>query len=200
MAWGTPGGDAQDQVNLQFFLNVVEFGMDIQSALDARSFRSSIFRRLLPPRYPAGNHAGRDPHERRRHPRASKRWATRYARSGSGRSVTLPPSASTPAAASSSEPRGPAGTSLTRWPGNARGPAALLRRLPPHRVHERPIGGVRPKRRFAPTSSRRPAFPLKIPLPERAARVQCDNFPPGVFRRRPNDLGEVQRERPAHFR
>ena len=35
MAWGTPGGDAQDQVNLQFFLNVVEFGMDIQSALDA---------------------------------------------------------------------------------------------------------------------------------------------------------------------
>ena len=35
MAWGTPGGDAQDQVNLQFLLNVVEFGMDIQSALDA---------------------------------------------------------------------------------------------------------------------------------------------------------------------
>ncbi len=35
MAWGTPGGDAQDQVNLQFFLNVVEFEMDIQSALDA---------------------------------------------------------------------------------------------------------------------------------------------------------------------
>ena len=35
LAWGTPGGDAQDQVNLQFLLNVVEFGMDIQSALDA---------------------------------------------------------------------------------------------------------------------------------------------------------------------
>ena len=35
MAWGTPGGDAQDQVNLQFLLNVLEFGMDIQSALDA---------------------------------------------------------------------------------------------------------------------------------------------------------------------
>ncbi len=34
MAWGTPGGDAQDQVNLQFLLNVVEFGMDIQVALD----------------------------------------------------------------------------------------------------------------------------------------------------------------------
>ncbi|MCY4595652.1 MAG: gamma-glutamyltransferase family protein [Bryobacterales bacterium] len=35
MAWGTPGGDAQDQVNLQFLLNVLEFDMDIQSALDA---------------------------------------------------------------------------------------------------------------------------------------------------------------------
>lgn len=35
MAWGTPGGDAQDQVNLQFLLNVLEFGMDIQAALDA---------------------------------------------------------------------------------------------------------------------------------------------------------------------
>lgn len=35
LAWGTPGGDAQDQVNLQFLLNIVEFGMDIQEALDA---------------------------------------------------------------------------------------------------------------------------------------------------------------------
>lgn len=35
MAWGTPGGDAQDQVNLQVFLNVVEFGMDIQEAVEA---------------------------------------------------------------------------------------------------------------------------------------------------------------------
>ncbi len=35
MAWGTPGGDAQDQVNLQVFLNVVEFGMDLQQAVEA---------------------------------------------------------------------------------------------------------------------------------------------------------------------
>ena len=35
LAWGTPGGDVQDQVNLQFLLNVIEFGMDIQSAVDA---------------------------------------------------------------------------------------------------------------------------------------------------------------------
>ena len=38
LAWGTPGGDAQDQVNLQFLLNVVEFGMDIQEAIDAPYF------------------------------------------------------------------------------------------------------------------------------------------------------------------
>ena len=35
MAWGTPGGDAQDQVNLQVLLNVVEFGMDLQAAIEA---------------------------------------------------------------------------------------------------------------------------------------------------------------------
>ena len=38
LAWGTPGGDAQDQVNLQFLLNVVDFGMDIQAAIDAPYF------------------------------------------------------------------------------------------------------------------------------------------------------------------
>ena len=41
-----------------------------------------------------------------------------------------------------SEPRGPAGTSLTRWPGNARGPAALLRRLPPHRFTNAPLAAT----------------------------------------------------------
>ncbi len=54
MAWGTPGGDAQDQVNLQFFLNVMEFGMDIQSALDAPlmqilDFPPSFFPREIHP-------------------------------------------------------------------------------------------------------------------------------------------------------
>ena len=54
MAWGTPGGDAQDQVNLQFLLNVVEFGMDIQSALDAPlmqilDFPPSFFPREIQP-------------------------------------------------------------------------------------------------------------------------------------------------------
>ena len=35
LAFGTPGGDQQDQWSLQFFLNVVDFGMDLQEALDA---------------------------------------------------------------------------------------------------------------------------------------------------------------------
>ncbi len=35
LAWGTPGGDVQDQANLQFFLNVVDFGMDAQEAVEA---------------------------------------------------------------------------------------------------------------------------------------------------------------------
>jgi gamma-glutamyltranspeptidase/glutathione hydrolase len=50
MVFGTPGGDTQDQVMVQFFLNVVEFGMNIQQALDApvvysRHFPSSFYPR-----------------------------------------------------------------------------------------------------------------------------------------------------------
>jgi len=40
MVFGTPGGDQQDQWTLQFFLNVVEFGMDLQAALDAPLFHT----------------------------------------------------------------------------------------------------------------------------------------------------------------
>ncbi|MBQ4491083.1 MAG: gamma-glutamyltransferase family protein [Pyramidobacter sp.] len=35
MAWGTPGGDVQDQAKLQVFLNVVEFGMNPQQAVES---------------------------------------------------------------------------------------------------------------------------------------------------------------------
>jgi gamma-glutamyltranspeptidase/glutathione hydrolase len=46
IAFGTPGADTQPQTQLQFFLNVVEFGMNVQEALEAgavisRSFRDS---------------------------------------------------------------------------------------------------------------------------------------------------------------
>ncbi len=43
LVFGTPGGDEQDQVNLQFFLNVVEFGMDLQEAIDAPNFQIAHF-------------------------------------------------------------------------------------------------------------------------------------------------------------
>jgi gamma-glutamyltranspeptidase/glutathione hydrolase len=43
LAFGTPGGDQQDQWSLQLFLNVVDFGMDLQQALDAPSVQSTHF-------------------------------------------------------------------------------------------------------------------------------------------------------------
>jgi gamma-glutamyltranspeptidase/glutathione hydrolase len=43
MVFGTPGGDQQDQWTLQFFLNVVDFGMDLQEAIDAPTFHSQHF-------------------------------------------------------------------------------------------------------------------------------------------------------------
>ncbi|BCX04236.1 MAG: gamma-glutamyltranspeptidase [Candidatus Roseilinea sp.] len=50
MVFGTPGGDAQDQWTLQFFLNVVEFGMDLQQALDAPIVHSTHFPSSFYPR------------------------------------------------------------------------------------------------------------------------------------------------------
>jgi gamma-glutamyltranspeptidase/glutathione hydrolase len=35
MVFGTPGGDQQDQWTVQFFLNLVEFGMEVQEAIEA---------------------------------------------------------------------------------------------------------------------------------------------------------------------
>lgn len=43
MVFGTPGGDQQDQWTLQFFLNVVEFGMSVQDAIEAPRFSSAHF-------------------------------------------------------------------------------------------------------------------------------------------------------------
>jgi gamma-glutamyltranspeptidase/glutathione hydrolase len=43
MAFGTPGGDRQDQWTLQFFLNHVEFGMNVQEALDAPTVHTNHF-------------------------------------------------------------------------------------------------------------------------------------------------------------
>ncbi len=50
MVFGTPGGDQQDQWTLQFFLNVVDFGMTIQEALEAPTFHSQHFPSSFYPR------------------------------------------------------------------------------------------------------------------------------------------------------
>lgn len=50
MALGTPGGDMQDQWTLQFFLNVVDFGMNLQEAVDAPTFHTSHFPSSFNPR------------------------------------------------------------------------------------------------------------------------------------------------------
>ena len=55
MVFGTPGGDQQDQWTLQFFLNVVDFGMSIQEALDAPTFHTQHFPSSF---YPRAQHPG----------------------------------------------------------------------------------------------------------------------------------------------
>jgi gamma-glutamyltranspeptidase/glutathione hydrolase len=50
LAFGTPGGDQQDQWALQFFLNFVEFGMGLQGAIDAPSFHNQHFPSSFYPR------------------------------------------------------------------------------------------------------------------------------------------------------
>jgi gamma-glutamyltranspeptidase / glutathione hydrolase len=43
LAFGTPGGDQQDQWSLQFFLNHIDFNMNIQEAADAPNFHTAHF-------------------------------------------------------------------------------------------------------------------------------------------------------------
>lgn len=40
LAFGTPGGDQQDQYTLEFFLAVIDFGLDLQAAVEAPTFRT----------------------------------------------------------------------------------------------------------------------------------------------------------------
>jgi len=55
LAFGTPGGDQQDQWTLQFFLNVVNFGMDLQEAIEAPKFSTPHFPSTF---YPHDNRPG----------------------------------------------------------------------------------------------------------------------------------------------
>lgn len=50
MAFGSPGGDCQDQWALQFLLNVVEFGMSLQEAVEAPTFWTTHFPSSFYPR------------------------------------------------------------------------------------------------------------------------------------------------------
>jgi len=55
LAFGTPGGDCQDQWTLQFFLNFVHFGMSLQEAIDAPTVHSRDFASSF---YPHDAHPG----------------------------------------------------------------------------------------------------------------------------------------------
>jgi gamma-glutamyltranspeptidase/glutathione hydrolase len=50
LAFGTPGGDQQDQWQLTFFLNHVAGGMDLQESIDAPSFHTTHFPSSFYPR------------------------------------------------------------------------------------------------------------------------------------------------------
>ncbi len=54
LAWNTPGGDNQPQAMLQAFLNVAEFGMNLQQALESPSVTTNMFQASMYP-HPVGD-------------------------------------------------------------------------------------------------------------------------------------------------
>ena len=50
LAFGTPGGDQQDQWTVPFFVNHVQFGMNLQQAIDAPAFHTRHFPSSFYPR------------------------------------------------------------------------------------------------------------------------------------------------------
>jgi gamma-glutamyltranspeptidase/glutathione hydrolase len=50
IAWGTPGGDGQDQWSLLFLLSHLRFGLNLQEAIDAPAFTSTHFPSSFYPR------------------------------------------------------------------------------------------------------------------------------------------------------
>ena len=89
LAFGTPGGDQQDQWSLEFFLAHAVFGLDLQAAIDAPMFHSTHFPSSF---YPRDGRAGPG---RDRGPRAGgddRRAArARARRRGRRRLVARPP-------------------------------------------------------------------------------------------------------------
>ena len=56
IAWGTPGGDGQDQWSLQFLLSHLDFGLNLQEAIDAPAFTSTHFPSSFYPRLAEPGH------------------------------------------------------------------------------------------------------------------------------------------------
>jgi len=56
IAWGTPGGDQQDQWNVQFLLRHIHAGMNLQQAIDAPAWHSEHFPSSF---WPRAGHPGR---------------------------------------------------------------------------------------------------------------------------------------------
>jgi gamma-glutamyltranspeptidase / glutathione hydrolase len=56
MAFGTPGGDGQDQWSLQFLLSHVDFGLNLQESIDAPGFTSTHFPSSFYPRVSEPGH------------------------------------------------------------------------------------------------------------------------------------------------
>ena len=76
MAFGTPGADTQPQAQLQFFLNVAEFGMTVQQALEQPSIVSTGFRARTIRTTPRARCRFPALHSQARARRARRRWAT----------------------------------------------------------------------------------------------------------------------------
>ena len=53
LAFGTPGGDQQDQWSLELFLAHARFGLDLQAAIDAPMFHTAHFPSSFYPRQAA---------------------------------------------------------------------------------------------------------------------------------------------------
>ena len=98
LAWGTPGGDQQDQWTAQFFLRHVHAGMNLQEAIDAPAWHSEHFPSSFWPRearpgvlvvegrLPASDHQGTAP------PRPHRRGRSRLVgRPPHGRFARRPP-------------------------------------------------------------------------------------------------------------
>jgi len=77
LAFSVQGGDSQDQNLLQFFLNMVEFDMNVQQACEAPNINSFQMRSTFDQHLSEPAHAGGRIPLRRRCGSSCRRWATR---------------------------------------------------------------------------------------------------------------------------